>query len=127
MTSYGSSKAALIFATKTMATELGVMNIRVNALAPSITKTDMFDQMDEKARNKLIESSALKRPAEAVEVANVALFRPHSHTFSMWAASRNAFRDFLEIRGSVQKKSLHVDYILFVFSPRDRPGHNSHV
>ena len=73
-TSYGSSKAALIFATKTMATELGVKNIRVNAIAPSITKTDMFDQMDEKARNKLIESSALKRPAEAVEVANVALF-----------------------------------------------------
>jgi 3-oxoacyl-[acyl-carrier protein] reductase len=74
MTSYGSSKAALMFATKTMATELGEMNIRVNAIAPSITKTDMFDQMEEKARNKLIETSALKRPAEAVEVANVALF-----------------------------------------------------
>jgi 3-oxoacyl-[acyl-carrier protein] reductase len=74
MTSYGSSKAALMFATKTMATELGKMNIRVNAIAPSITKTDMFDQMEEKARNKLIESSALKRPAEALEVANVALF-----------------------------------------------------
>ena len=74
MTSYGSSKAALILATKTMATELGVMNIRVNAIAPSITKTDMFDQMEEKARNKLIESSALKRPAEPAEVANVALF-----------------------------------------------------
>jgi len=74
MTSYGSSKAALIFATKTMATELGEMNIRVNAIAPSIIKTDMFDQMDEKARNKLIDASALKRPAEAVEVANVALF-----------------------------------------------------
>ena len=73
-TSYGSSKAALMFATKTMATELGILNIRVNAIAPSITKTDMFDQMDEKARNKLIESSALKRPAQAVEVANVALF-----------------------------------------------------
>ena len=73
-TSYGSSKAALMFVTKTMATEFGVMNIRVNAIAPSITKTDMFDQMDDKARNKLIESSALKRPAEAAEVANVALF-----------------------------------------------------
>ena len=73
-TIYGSSKAALMYATKTMATELGVMNIRVNALAPSITKTDMFDQMEEKARKKLIESSALKRPAETVEVANVALF-----------------------------------------------------
>jgi len=74
MTSYGSSKAALIFATKTMATELGEKNIRVNAIAPSITKTDMFDQMEEKARSKLIDASALKRPAEAVEVANVALF-----------------------------------------------------
>ena len=74
MTSYGSSKAALIFVTKTMATELGVMNIRVNAIAPSITKTDMFDQMDDEQRNKLIESAALKRPAEAVEIANVALF-----------------------------------------------------
>ena len=57
-----------------MATELGEMNIRVNAIAPSITKTDMFDQMEEKARNKLIDASSLKRPAEAVEVANVALF-----------------------------------------------------
>jgi 3-oxoacyl-[acyl-carrier protein] reductase len=74
MISYGSSKAALMFATKTMATELGAMNIRVNAIAPSITKTDMFDQMEEKARNKLIDASALKRPAEAVEVANVVLF-----------------------------------------------------
>ena len=63
-----------MFATKTMATELGVMNIRVNAIAPSVTKTDMFDQMEKKARDKLIEQSALKRPAEAAEVANVALF-----------------------------------------------------
>ena len=52
--SYGSSKAALMFSTKTMATELGIMNIRVNAIAPSITKTDMSDQMEEKIRNKLI-------------------------------------------------------------------------
>lgn len=74
MTGYGSSKAALMLATKTMATELGAMNIRVNAIAPSITKTDMYDEMEEKARNKLIESCTLNRPAEAVEVANVALF-----------------------------------------------------
>ena len=74
MTGYGSSKAALMLATKTMATELGALNIRVNAIAPSITKTDMYDEMEEKARHKLIESSALNRPAEAVEVANVALF-----------------------------------------------------
>ena len=74
MTSYGSSKAALMFSTKTMATELGVMNIRVNAIAPSITKTDMSDQMEENIRNKHLETSALKRTADPIEVANVALF-----------------------------------------------------
>ncbi len=74
MTSYGSSKAAFIFATKTMAAELGESNIRVNAIAPSVTRTDMYDQMDEAARTKIIQSSALKRAAEADEIANVALF-----------------------------------------------------
>jgi 3-oxoacyl-[acyl-carrier protein] reductase len=74
MLSYGSSKAALIFATKTMATELGVYNIRVNVIAPSVTKTEMYDQMEENARTKLINSSAFKRAAEPIEVANVALF-----------------------------------------------------
>jgi 3-oxoacyl-[acyl-carrier protein] reductase len=74
MLSYGSSKAALIFATKTMASELGQYNIRVNVVAPSVTKTEMFDQMEENARTKLINSSAFKRAAEPIEVANVALF-----------------------------------------------------
>jgi 3-oxoacyl-[acyl-carrier protein] reductase len=74
MTSYGSSKAALMFATKTMATELGDSGIRANAIAPNVTRTDMYDQMEEKARDKLIASTALKRPAEPVEIANVALF-----------------------------------------------------
>ncbi len=74
MTSYGSSKAALIFTTKTMAAELGESNIRVNAIAPSVTRTDMYDQMDEKARTRLIQSSALKRVAGAEEIANVVLF-----------------------------------------------------
>jgi 3-oxoacyl-[acyl-carrier protein] reductase len=74
MLAYGSSKAALILATKVMATELGKFNIRVNAIAPSVTKTDMYDQMEEKAREKLISSSALGRPANPDEVANTALF-----------------------------------------------------
>ena len=74
MLSYGSSKAALIFATKTMASELGQYNIRVNVIAPSVTKTEMFDQMEENARTKLINSSAFKRAADPKEIANVALF-----------------------------------------------------
>lgn len=71
---YGSTKAAMNLATKTMATELGAKNIRVNAVAPSITKTDMFDQMDPKAREQLIEGCALKRAATPEEIANVVLF-----------------------------------------------------
>ena len=71
---YGSSKSAFARATKSMANELGVFNIRVNAIAPSVTKTDMFEQMSTEARDKLINSSALKRAAEPKEIANVALF-----------------------------------------------------
>ena len=52
--SYGSSKAALLLATRTMAAELGEANIRVNAIAPSVTRTGMLEQMDEKARDKMI-------------------------------------------------------------------------
>ncbi len=74
MTSYGASKAALIFATRTMATELGGSGVRVNAIAPSLTRSDMLEQMEAKARDQLIARSALKRPAELVEVANVAVF-----------------------------------------------------
>lgn len=71
---YGSSKSALNLATKTMAAELGGKNIRVNAVAPSITKTDMFDQMEEKARERMIENCALKRAADPKEIANTVLF-----------------------------------------------------
>ncbi len=74
MLSYGSSKSALIFATKVMASELGTFNIRVNSIAPSVTKTEMYEQMESVARDRLIQSSALKRAAEPHEVANVALF-----------------------------------------------------
>ena len=57
-----------------MANELGKSNVRVNVIAPSVTKTDMFQQMSTQAREKLIDSSAFKRAAEPEEVANVALF-----------------------------------------------------
>jgi 3-oxoacyl-[acyl-carrier protein] reductase len=57
-----------------MATELGAFNIRVNTISPGVTRTDMFDQMTESARDSLINRSALKRAAEPQEVANAALF-----------------------------------------------------
>lgn len=73
-TAYGASKAALMLVTKTWAAELGMSGIRVNAIAPNVTRTEMMSQMEEKALERLIEATALKRPAEPAEIANAALF-----------------------------------------------------
>lgn len=71
---YGCSKAALIRATESLATELGAHGIRANALAPGVVRTDMAEQMAPAAREALIRRSALKREAEPADVANAALF-----------------------------------------------------
>lgn len=71
---YGVSKAGLARASRSMATELGVAGVRVNTIAPGVTKTDMFDQMTLDARERLISMAAFKRAAEPQEIANVALF-----------------------------------------------------
>lgn len=71
---YGTSKAGFARASKSMASELGRYNIRVNCIAPGVTKTDMFNQMDTDARERLISLASMKRAAEPYEIANVALF-----------------------------------------------------
>lgn len=73
-TAYGASKAALLLVTRTWAAELGSSGIRVNAIAPGIVRTDMLEQMEPKAREQLLASTSLKRPAEPEEVAQVAAF-----------------------------------------------------
>ena len=71
---YGGSKAALIHATKVMATELGPFGIRVNAIAPAVVETDMAALMDEKARSALDERSAIKGTVETEDVAELISF-----------------------------------------------------
>lgn len=56
---YGGSKAALMHATRVLATELGASGIRVNAIAPAVVETDMAAQMDDAARAALDARSAL--------------------------------------------------------------------
>ena len=72
--SYGSSKAALMFSTKVMAKELSVYKIRVNCIAPTATDTDMLNQMDKVAKEKLLQNSLLKKQHTAAEVASKVLF-----------------------------------------------------
>jgi 3-oxoacyl-[acyl-carrier protein] reductase len=71
---YGVSKAALIAATKTLAAELGGSGIRVNAIAPGLTDTDMAGLMEQEARQNMIARTALKRLALPKEIGSVAVF-----------------------------------------------------
>ena len=71
---YGSSKAALMFATKVMANELSTYNIRVNSVAPSATDTDMLNQMEKDAKEKLLKDSLLIKPISVDVIAEKVLF-----------------------------------------------------
>lgn len=72
--SYGCSKAAVIYLTKTLAQEFAPYGIRVNALAPSMVRTRMQEQMGEEANEEIMRRTALKRNAEPEEIAKLALF-----------------------------------------------------
>lgn len=71
---YGSSKAALIWATKCIAKELGSYGIRVNAVAPGMTDTQMGHYKTDEELQKVIDSTSLKRFATAEEIANGVAF-----------------------------------------------------
>lgn len=71
---YGASKAALMYLTRVMSAELGPLNIRVNAVAPTVTSTEMYSQMSENSRDAIIHNGALKRPALPSEVADAVAF-----------------------------------------------------
>ena len=72
---YASSKASLIAFTKVLSKELGSFNIRVNAVAPGITKTDMMEKdVSKKIMDEAIKRVPLKRAANPEEISNVILF-----------------------------------------------------
>lgn len=71
---YGTSKAAVIFATTTMALELGPYGIRVNSVSPGFIDTAMWKKRDEKIREKIMEETPLKRQGRPEEVAQTILF-----------------------------------------------------
>ena len=66
---YGSSKAALIWATKCVAKELGPYGVRVNAVAPGFTNTSMGHFNKDEELNKMIEKTSLRRIASPEEIA----------------------------------------------------------
>lgn len=71
---YGSSKASLIWITKSVSKELGRYNIRVNGIAPGLVDTDMGNYKSEEEINKVLERMSIKRMGEPEEIAKAALY-----------------------------------------------------
>ncbi|MBC8332297.1 MAG: glucose 1-dehydrogenase [Anaerolineae bacterium] len=73
-TNYVASKAGVIGMTKVWARELGRHQIRVNAVAPGFTLTEMVKQMPEKVLDGMIAKTPMRRMGEPVDIANAFLF-----------------------------------------------------
>lgn len=71
---YPTSKSAVNGLTWSLARELGPSGIRVNAVAPGITKTDMVAALPEKMIQPLMNAIPLRRVGEPEDIANAFLF-----------------------------------------------------
>ncbi len=76
LAAYGASKAAVISLTKTLALEWGPQGVRVNALCPGWTKTDLNKDLwgDENLAAMMVSTTGLKRWAEAEEMVGPTVF-----------------------------------------------------
>lgn len=79
---YGATKASLVGFTKSLARELGPLEITVNAVAPGFVDTRMTDGLEGAHREQIVRRSPLKRLAAIDDVANAV-------AFLMSAAARN--------------------------------------
>ncbi len=71
---YSATKGAVISLTKSAAKELASKKIRVNAIAPGLTDTDMMRQADQEKLQNRIDNICLGRLAEPEEIAKACLF-----------------------------------------------------
>jgi len=71
---YSASKAAIVGATRRLALELGNFNIRVNAVAPGLTDTDMGNSMNEEDEKIALSMNVMKRKGKPEEIADVVVF-----------------------------------------------------
>lgn len=71
---YSASKGGINAMTQALAKESARFGIRVNAVAPGYTQTDMYRAMDPSARRRAMETVPLGRPGTSAEVASAIAF-----------------------------------------------------
>ncbi|SHK76250.1 SDR family NAD(P)-dependent oxidoreductase [Desulforamulus aeronauticus] len=71
---YSATKGAVIAITKSAAKELGSKNIRVNSIAPGLTKTEMMDAADQEKLKDRINNISMGRIAQPLDIANACVF-----------------------------------------------------
>ncbi|MDD4985607.1 MAG: 3-oxoacyl-[acyl-carrier-protein] reductase [Dehalococcoidales bacterium] len=71
---YAASKAGIIAFTKTVAKEVGALNITANAIAPGFIVTEMTDRVPQEAREAILKMTPLKRYGQPEEVAELVAF-----------------------------------------------------
>lgn len=76
MFSYNATKGAVSNMTRALALDLAKYGIRINAIAPSLTRTDMTDGImdDKELMEKFKNRIPMERPAEPEEIADVIYF-----------------------------------------------------
>ena len=86
---YGSSKAAFLWATRSISKELAKYNIRVNAVAPGLIETDMGGYKKEEEQEKIINAISMKRWGQPEEIAKAVLFLASEDSSFMTGAVLN--------------------------------------
>lgn len=71
---YAVSKAGMISLTKSLAAALAEFDIRVNAVAPGLTETEILDGVDQDQLDALIEATPLKRIGQVDDISEVVNF-----------------------------------------------------
>ena len=71
LSAYAASKAAIIGFTRSLAREVGKVNVTVNAVAPGFIDTELTKSLDEEGRRRVAGRCALRRLPEVEDVASM--------------------------------------------------------
>jgi 3-oxoacyl-[acyl-carrier protein] reductase len=71
---YGATKAAMIGFTRSLAREVGQLEVTVNAIAPGFLQTDMTQSLEGEQREQIARRSALRRLADVEDVAGAVAY-----------------------------------------------------